>query len=366
MGDNGLHCIGCGLAIQTDDSKAIGYTPKSAYEKGVETGQLYCQRCFQLRHYNRLQKVSISDNQFLAMLNDIGEQKALIVNVIDIFDVYGSMISGLHRFVGNNPIIVVANKVDLLPKSVNLKRVRYWLEKQLHAQGIRPLTILMASGKKKQAIDDLLSEIEDFRQGQDVYVVGVINVGKSTLINGIIASLGGEQNLITTSQFPGTTLDQIRIPFEDGAYLIDTPGIIHRHQMAHYLEEKALNLVSPQKELKPITFQLNPEQTLFLGGLGRFDYIAGERNSVTCYFAKDLLLHRTKLLGADEFYIKHYGGLLTPVPTDKCDLNRVEFKVEAGTDIVFSGLGWITIHKAGKVAAYAPKGVDITIREAII
>ena len=66
------------------------------------------------------------------------------------------------------------------------------------------------------------------------YVVGVTNVGKSTLINKLIQSIGGTKDVITTSQFPGTTLGQIDIPFDEESSLIDTPGIIHRHQIAHY------------------------------------------------------------------------------------------------------------------------------------
>ena len=46
----------------------------------------------------------------------------------------------------------------------------------------------------------------------------------------------------------GTTLDKIEIPLDDDSLLIDTPGIIHRGQMAHYLEAKDLKLVSPKKK----------------------------------------------------------------------------------------------------------------------
>lgn len=59
-----LSCIGCGAPIQTEDSKALGYTPKAALEKGLETGQLYCQRCFRLRHYNDITDVQMSDDDF--------------------------------------------------------------------------------------------------------------------------------------------------------------------------------------------------------------------------------------------------------------------------------------------------------------
>ena len=35
-----LLCIGCGAPIQTEDKEAVGFTPKVALEKGIETGEL--------------------------------------------------------------------------------------------------------------------------------------------------------------------------------------------------------------------------------------------------------------------------------------------------------------------------------------
>ena len=45
-----LFCIGCGAQIQTEDKEKAGYTPASSIKKAEETGDLYCQRCFRLRH----------------------------------------------------------------------------------------------------------------------------------------------------------------------------------------------------------------------------------------------------------------------------------------------------------------------------
>ena len=109
------------------------------------------------------------------------------------------------------------------------------------------------------------------RNGKDVYVVGCTNVGKSTFINRIIKEVTGEGDMITTSHFPGTTLDIIKIPLEDGKALIDSPGIINHHQMAHFVDKKDLKVITPKKEIKPKVFQLNEGQTLFFGGLARFD-----------------------------------------------------------------------------------------------
>ena len=81
-----LFCIGCGAQIQTEDKEKAGYTPASSIKKAEETGELYCQRCFRLRHYNEIVDVHITDDEFLKLLHEVGDSDALVVNVVDIFD----------------------------------------------------------------------------------------------------------------------------------------------------------------------------------------------------------------------------------------------------------------------------------------
>ena len=76
-------CIGCGATIQTTDKADLGFTPQSALEKGLETGEVYCQRCFRLRHYNEITDVQLTDDDFLKLLHEVGDSDALVVNVID-------------------------------------------------------------------------------------------------------------------------------------------------------------------------------------------------------------------------------------------------------------------------------------------
>ena len=107
-----------------------------------------------------------------------------------------------------------------------------------------------------------------------------------------------------------------------------------------------------------------------MGGLGRFDFVAGDKQGFTAYFDNELKLHRTKLEGASDFYDKHIGSLLVPpVGKEKEEfpaLVKHEFTIKDKTDIVFSGLGWIRVNDRAKVAAWAPKGVDVVLRKAII
>lgn len=367
-----VQCIGCGAYLQTEDKSRSGYTPSAVLEKNMETGELYCQRCFRLRHYNEVQDVELTDDDFRRMLDEIGETKALIVYVVDMLDFNGSLIPGFHRYIGNNPVILVGNKRDLLPKSLKENRMIHWMKQQAAEAALHPQDVLVTSAVKKEAVEEVLKKIEKYRLGRDVYVVGVTNVGKSTLVNQIISIAAEVENVITTSYFPGTTLGKIEIPLEDGKKLIDTPGIIQPEQMAHFLNKKDLSLLMPKKEVKPKVYQLNQQQTLFFGGLSRIDFLKGEdKQSFVCYMPNQIPIHRTKLENADSVYEKNKGSLLSP-PTGEAaetfpSLRRHEFKIKEKSDIVFSGLGWVTIDKPNTiVAAWAPEGAGVFIRKALI
>ncbi|KIL44479.1 ribosome biogenesis GTPase YqeH [Jeotgalibacillus soli] len=368
MNEKEVTCIGCGIAIQTENKEGIGYAPPSSLEKE----QVICQRCFRLKHYNEVQDVALTDDDFLKILNGLGKVDALIVKIVDIVDFNGSFLHGLHRFVGNNPVLLIGNKSDILPKSLNPNKLINWMKQEAKELGLKPVDVLLSSAEKGHHIQEALAAIELHRKGRDVYIVGCTNVGKSTFINRIIKEVTGEGDVITTSHFPGTTLDMIEIPLDDGQAIIDTPGIINRDQMAHVVNKKDLKYVMARKEMKPVIFQLNEEQTLFAGGLARFDYLKGGRKSFTCYFSNDLEIHRTKLEKADDLYERHLGDLLSPPRIEDLEsfpeLVRHEFSIkDEKMDVVFSGLGWITVNQPGvKIAAYAPKGVSVLVRKSLI
>ena len=363
-----LACIGCGVKIQTEHPAELGYAPKSALEKDT----IICQRCFRLKNYNEVQDVQLTDDDFLKILNEIGKKDALIVKIVDIFDFNGSWLPGLHRFVGQNKILLIGNKVDLLPKSVKPNKLINWMKQGAKELGLKAEDVLLVSASKGQFIREAVAAIEHYRNGKDVYVVGCTNVGKSTFINRVIKEFSGEDEVITTSHFPGTTLDIIEIPLSDNKALIDTPGIINHHQMAHFVDKRDLKYITPKKEIKPKIYQLNEGQTLFFGGLARFDYLTGGRRSFTCYLSNELSIHRTKVEKADELYQNHAGELLTPPRKDQLnefpELVRHEFMIKEGkTDVVFSGLGWVTVNEPGaKVSAYVPKGVHVMLRKSLI
>ena len=361
-----ISCYGCGALIQSEEVKKIGYVPKAALDK--ET--VLCQRCFRLNHYHDLQETTLTKDDFLNILQTIGEQNALIVYIIDIFDFNGSLIPGIQRHLLDNDIFVVANKRDVLPKSLKDKKITDWIRSQFKEYGLKPLDILLASAKKSYHLDTLMEKIELYRKNRDVYIVGVTNVGKSTLINSLLKHYSKQnEHFITTSEFPGTTLNLIEIPLDDDTSLYDSPGIINEHQMAHYIKTSDLSLITPKGELKPKTYQLNSQQTLYFGGLARMDFISGEKTNFSCFFPLYLDIHRTKLENACQLYNR--GKTLSPVIetiTNIDEMTTHSFKIDdKKIDIVISGLGWISLKGNNQVIKIkAPKGVGVFLRRALV
>ncbi|MFS0727474.1 ribosome biogenesis GTPase YqeH [Paenibacillus sp. 1P07SE] len=364
------YCAGCGVKLQTADQEKPGFLPEAALTREP----VICQRCFRIKNYNDAASVTVDQDDFLKLLSGIAATNSLVVHIVDLFDFEGSLISGLQRFVGTNPVLLVVNKVDLLPKVTNLNRLRNWVQQQAKAHGLRTVDVLLCSAKRNLGFDRVIEALDRYREGRDVYVVGATNVGKSTLINRLIRDYSDLERELTTSRYPGTTLDAVSIPLEDGRSIIDTPGIVYPSRLTELVPGAILQKILPEHTLKPLVYQLNERQTLFFGALARFDFVQGERQSFTVYIASGIKPHRTKLERADELYQEHAGTLLAPPDAEQLseipEWTRHSLRIprDSRQDIFISGLGWIQANgKTGAlVDVYAPKGVKVLLRDAII
>ncbi|MUT66283.1 ribosome biogenesis GTPase YqeH [Paenibacillus sp. NEAU-GSW1] len=363
-------CAGCGVRLQSEHPEEPGYLPEAALKREP----VICQRCFRIRNYNEASSVAVDQDDFLRLLGSIGTTDSLVVHIVDLYDFEGSLISGLQRFVGNNPVLLVVNKVDLLPKSMNLNRIRNWVQKQAKAEGLRTLDIVLCSAKRNIGFDHVIEALDRHRKGRDVYVVGATNVGKSTLINRLIRDYSDMERELTTSRYPGTTLDAIHIPLDDGKAIIDTPGIVYASRMTEIVPRSFLQTLLPDKPIKPLVYQLNDKQTLFISSLVRFDFVEGERQSFTLYISNALNVHRTKLERADELYSEHRGELLGAPSRAELDempaWTRHSLRVPRGAnkDVFISGLGWIQVNgiSGAILDLYAPKGIKVLLRDSLI
>src|SRR5699024_7211371 len=57
--------------------------------------------------------------------------------------------------------------------------------------------------------------------------------------------------------------------------------------IAHYVSQKDLKTITPKKEVKSRIYQLNQEQTLFIGGLVRMDFVKENDKVLYAFFLMD-------------------------------------------------------------------------------
>lgn len=363
-------CAGCGAKIQTTNPEKIGYIKKEVYERSQ--GEFYCERCYKLIHYNQSTKVEISESEFIENIKKINNKDVLIVNVVDIFDLEGTLVENIRSYFPTQDILIVANKFDLFLDSVKVSRIKAYLEDYLKKLNINQKATIIVSSFNKQDIRRLVNEIERLQAGSDVYMFGYTNVGKSSLINAILSFIKERKQKITVSSAPSTTLDFIEIPLLNNTKLYDMPGIVNPKQLSYYLERTNLNLILPKKQVKPKIYQLNPGQTLFLGGVAKINFIEGKRSSFIVYASNNLVIHRTKYENAKSFYDKHKDDILKiPSPSERellGNFKEYNFKVTEAEkiDITISGLGFVTIVGNAEITLEAFEKIKVGERKAII
>lgn len=367
----GRRCPGCGVLLQSERPSDAGYVPPEALERP----DVVCRRCFRLRHYGDPAVLPVEVADVFDALNRIASTRCLVVHIVDLFDFEGSIVTGLHRFVGSNPIVLAVNKTDVLPAAVSRAKIERWVRARARELGLQPIGIVLMSARSGEGFDRLYEAMRLFRNGSETVVVGATNVGKSTLVNRLIRDLADRNANVTVSPFPGTTLDVIRIPLKDGSVVVDTPGIAYPWRLTEMVGPETVKELIPDGEIRPRVYQLNEGQTLFFGGLVRFDYLEGGRRSFTCFVPNDLRMHRTKIARADELWLRRRGDLLVP-PYKEEEIARLPsttvhaFTTPPGKrwDVSVSGLGWIQINgdAGARVELRAPKGVRVALRPAML
>jgi ribosome biogenesis GTPase YqeH len=346
-------CKGCGALLQSTDKNAAGYTPKEGSE--------YCQRCFRLSHYGDLMismKTGIDPHM---VLNRVEAMDAVILWVVDLFDFEAGMIDGISRRLANKPIIMAATKRDLLPETLSDDKSARFVFTRLKDLGIHIDTLILTSRKDREANAEIQRAVKETAQGKPCAVIGKANSGKSTLLNCL-----AENDQLTISRYPGTTLDFNEVKIGGQVY-IDTPGIEIEHSMLMETDEKDLSVFVPQRRIKPAVYQLKGNQTFSLGGLARIDLFGCEKASCVFYLADSLNVHRSKTENADELWQKHYDEMLKPVPLKNEFSVSQKHKDSEKMDIVIDGLGWACVSgKITSVKVHVPKGVNVTYRKAML
>ncbi|MCI7675668.1 MAG: ribosome biogenesis GTPase YlqF [Phascolarctobacterium sp.] len=133
----------------------------------------------------------------------------------------------LQNVLGAKPKVIALNKIDM----ADTAKTELWLEKLKHS-GLPVCKIDCATGKgvkqlisaiqlaAKPVIDKWMKKGVRNRPVR-VMIVGIPNVGKSTLINRLVG-----KNKVMAADKPGVTRGQQWVTIAKGLELLDTPGVL--------------------------------------------------------------------------------------------------------------------------------------------
>lgn len=154
-----------------------------------------CKRCHGLQNFGTVDanlrpgwtdEPLLSQEKFRSLLKPLSEKPAVIVALVDLFDFSGSVLPELDNIAGENPVILVANKVDLLPSQMGLVRAENWVRRELEYLGISSLAniggaVQLVSCKTGMGIDKMMAKARSLSAeiGGDIYLVGAANAGKT-------------------------------------------------------------------------------------------------------------------------------------------------------------------------------------------
>lgn len=365
----GKKCIGCGIELQSEDVNKGGYLPAAKLE---EPGDHYCQRCFKIKNYGKYMPIRMNKDDYRREVQEAMQYSKLAIAVFDIIDFEGSFDDEILDVLREMDSIVVVNKLDLIPDDKHPSEVADWVKDRLAEEGIAPLDIAIVSSKNGYGINGIFKKIKHFYpDGVEALVLGVTNVGKSSIVNRL---LGAKK--VTVSKYPGTTLKSVKnqIPHTN-IFLIDTPGLIPDGRISDLVCEECNLKMVPSGEISRKTFKVKKGRALIIGDLLWFRVINEDEVTpiFSLYAAKDVTFHETNVEKLKELLAGERSDLFFP-PCEKCrdtyknlDMIKKKVKIQAGEELVFKGLGWISVKRGPlEIEITLPKKAGIIVRDAFI
>lgn len=323
-------CLGCGILLQNENIDELGYTK--------ELDNQICERCFKLKNYGQYTNVSLTNEDYLKIINTIKKDN-LVVYTTDILNLNINNISKFEK------VLIVVTKKDILSKSIKDEKIINYLKER--CQNI--IDVIVISSLKNYNLDFLYNKMKKYSNNLPIYLIGNTNSGKSTLINKLIDNYSTLNNTkVTTSMYPSTTLSQVEINLGE-LKIIDTPGLIEESSLVNKIDTKDIKKITPKKEIKPKSCQINGCGSIIIDKYVRIDYDTKSKNSLVIYASNALDIRFSSLKKEVD---KHF--------------NSYEFTLKEKQDIVIPGLGFIKVTGPIKISLYCQNGVKPYSRDNLI
>ena len=151
----------------------------------------------------------------------------VVVELLDSRIPFSSRNPDIDNLVGNKPRVVILNKCDLADRAKLDKWIKYYKDRGIKAI---PVDTLKGVGLNKlvdecrNAVKDKMDALKEKGRKERpirIMIVGIPNVGKSSIIN----KLTGRKSTVTGDR-PGVTKGKQWVRLKGNLELLDTPGIL--------------------------------------------------------------------------------------------------------------------------------------------
>lgn len=154
-------------------------------------------------------------------IKEILPQIDVVIEVCDARLPFSSENPMITEIRGNKPLIKILNKSDL----ADADKTKTWLDYLESQHNVKAIALTTEHSATAKTIPSLIKKLVPNKDADgkqiNAVIMGIPNVGKSTLINTLVgkakAKVGNE---------PAVTKGQQRIRLEEGLYLFDTPGML--------------------------------------------------------------------------------------------------------------------------------------------
>ncbi len=363
-----LRCHNCGAILQSENKKQPGFISKAIVENGVPKIP-YCNACYdKMLTLNSSSLDHETDKDIIKILNDAVATDSLIVWMVDLFSFNGTLNPDVVKKVKKLNVVVVGSKRDLFPSSVTDAMLVRYLDERFSEVGVNPVAIRLLGNEDKIDIETILKDFKEQRKYRDIYLIGEVNSGKTTLINKLLKNYVNKTKWqIKTELYPGTNSDVLEIPLSNSSYLYELPDLSNSTSVLSKVEKDLQKIILPKKEIVMVRKFIGEGSAIIVGNLACLYIIKGRHTSVRTFMSEKSEIKVVGIDKVDDVLRQNRKKKFCRPVSDRFlsfrDYDMFEYELEDDDlrhDISVEGLCWFSTRGKGQtLRILLPKGVAV-------